>query len=106
VGFKVTEKWGIPSDLAIIIHRHPISRLTDEERTKAYISEPVKQALACVEMATRMCEVLGIGHRAKNDKLDLTTLESAKILGFDKAKIDALLPALNEAFQKERAIFN
>lgn len=106
VGFLVTEKWGLPADLAKAIRFHQLTKLSPETRNELYQDATLKQALACIEMATHMCRHLGIGYRDKKSDLDLLALESAVLLQADQPTVDQWKQAMEAAFKKERAIFN
>ncbi len=105
VGYRVTEKWGLPDDIAKIIRFHLVSEASPEERKVLYQNEALKQALACVELATTLCRVLGIGFRDKNPTIDLINLESTKVLGLTADKLTELQNRVADVYQKERSVF-
>jgi putative nucleotidyltransferase with HDIG domain len=106
VGFQIAEKWGLPSDLTALIKNHHLDGISEEEKTKIFANQIAKSALSCIQLSTHVCEFLGIGFREKNLKLDLTTITGAKLLNATKEKIDGWLKKIQEAYSKERAIFN
>ncbi len=106
VGFMISEKWGLPTDLSILIRYHHLDRLTADQKSELMANSTTKLGLACIEMATKLCEILGIGYRDKNTSLDPLKLASASILNADKAKLDLWLKKTQEAYNQERAIFN
>jgi HD-like signal output (HDOD) protein len=106
VGFMISEKWGLPNDLSILIRYHHLDRLTADQKSELMVNPTTKLGLACIEMATKLCEILGIGYRDKNASLDPLKLASASILSADKAKIDLWLKKTQEAYSQERSIFN
>ncbi len=106
VGFLISQRWGLPADLGNLIRYHHLGKLTEEQKKELFANQVLKLGLACVEMATHLCEVLGFGFREKNKDLDLTKLESATLLQADQAKVDGWLKRIHESYMKERAIFN
>lgn len=106
VGFRVTEKWGLPQELSQIIRYHHLSHMKVGEQLDLKPSEDLQNAMACVEMATTICRSLGIGFRDKKADLDLMNLASAKILKAEEIQIKTWAKDIEEAFLKERAIFN
>lgn len=105
VGFRVTEKWGLPKELGQIIRYYHLSRLSEEERKPLMADQILKLALSCVEVASTACRALGIGYRDKKE-VDLLALEGAKALGLTKETLPEFLKKFNELYQKEKAIFN
>jgi hypothetical protein len=69
-------------------------------------SEDLQNAMACVEMATTICRSLGIGFRDKKSEMNLLSLVSAKILKAEEIQIKTWAKQIEEAFLKERAVFN
>lgn len=106
VGFKVTEKWGLPEELSKIIRFHHLSHLTPDERATITAGSDLEKTLACVEISTTLCRALGIGFRDKAADLDLLSLEGAKILGANDMQMKVWAKDVEEAFLKERAVFN
>lgn len=106
VGFKVTEKWGLPPDLSMIIKNYAISRLSPEERDPLLKEQVLKLAMSCVEVATEACRILGIGFREKKAESPILNLEGAKILGLTKDNLPESLKKIEEHYKKERQIFN
>jgi putative nucleotidyltransferase with HDIG domain len=106
VGYKVTEKWGLPADLGKIIRSYLISDLTEDEKKPLFTEQNLMLALACVELGSQMCRTLGIGFREKNAKLELQSLESFRILKADTNMLDHWLEKAEAAYKKERAVFN
>jgi HD-like signal output (HDOD) protein len=106
VGFRVTEKWGLPPELSKIIRFYSISRLKEAERAPLYQEQMLKMALACVEVASHACRHLGIGYRDKKPEPNLLELEGAKILQLNAEKLNDILKRFDELYQKEKAVFN
>ncbi len=106
VGFQISEKWGLPPELGQIILHHHLERIKSEEKEKILANQITKLSLSCVQLASYVCEFLGIGYREKNLKFDFNTLEAVKHLGASKDKLDGWIKRANDAYQKERAIFN
>ncbi len=106
VGFKVTEKWGLPQEIATIIKSHNLTRLAPADKEAATKDQLTKMALACVEVASNACQKLGIGYKDKKENLDLMALEGGKILGLTTENIPEILKKFQELYNKEKAIFN
>jgi len=106
VGFRIAERWGLPVELSSIIRFYHLTLLDQREREMVYQDTLLKQAMACVEVATSLCEFLGIGFRAKNESLDLSQLEGAKILGLDQLKLVELSKRMHDVYKRERAVFD
>lgn len=106
VGYKVTEKWGLPKELGQIIQCYHLSLLAPNVREALMKEQVLKLALACVEVASHACRILGIGYRDKKTDVDLLKLEGAKVLGLTKENVDESLKKFAELYSKEKAIFN
>lgn len=106
VGFRVTEKWGLPKELSQIIRFHHLSHISLDDRSGIKGQADLETAMACVEMSTHICRSLGIGFRDKKPDFDFLALESAKILKAEEIQIKTWAKDIEEAFIKERAIFN
>lgn len=106
VGFKVTEKWGLPKELSSIIKSYLLSRIPPAEREMILKEQILKNAIACIEVANEACRHLGIGYRDKKTDTDLLALEGAKVLGLTKETLAETLKKFEELFAKEKAIFN
>lgn len=106
VGFKVTEKWGLPSELSAIIKSYTLTRLTPEEREAIMKEQVLKLAMACVEVAADACRILGIGYRDKKPDTPILNLEGAKLLGLTKENLPEILKKFEDLYKKERQIFN
>jgi putative nucleotidyltransferase with HDIG domain len=106
VGYLIAEKWGLPGELVNLIRYHHIDRIPEPEKANLLSNHITKSALCSVELATHMCEFLGIGFREKNLKLDLLSIAGAKLLVTTQEKIDNWVKKTSEAYSKERAIFN
>lgn len=106
VGHKVTEKWGLPQELGQIIKNHHLSRLPPAAREALMKEQVLKLALACVEVATSACRILGIGYRDKKADVDLLSLEGAKLIGLKKENLDEFMKKFADLYAKERAVFN
>ncbi len=106
VGFRISEKWGLPEELCSIIRSHHLTRVDPYERERIYQDSVLKQAMACVEVSSHLCEKLGIGQRQPKTDLVISELEGAKILGLDETKLAAISQRMMEVYKQERSVFD
>ncbi len=106
VGFLVTEKWGLPADLTTMIRFYPLSQLSPEKRAKIPHEQDLQKGIACIEVATQICQILGIGYREKISGIKIAEGEGLKRLGADSSKADEWIQKTQEAYEREKAIFN
>ncbi|MDB5037012.1 MAG: metal-dependent phosphohydrolase [Bacteriovoracaceae bacterium] len=106
VGYMISEKWGLPSDLINVIRYHYLSQMKEEDKKVILSNQVLKMALGCVDLGAHICEYLGIGFREKNPKLELISTEGSKYLNATQEKIDQWMKKAEEAYSKERAVFN
>ena len=106
VGYMIAEKWGLPPELVNVIRYHHLNSLNDDEKKNLLSNQITKLSLSCVDLGNQICEHLGIGFREKNLKLDLLSTEGAKLLGATSEKMVVWLKKIQDAYSRERAIFN
>jgi putative nucleotidyltransferase with HDIG domain len=106
VGFRISEKWGLPEELCSIIRSHHLTHVDPYERERVYQDSVLKRAMACVEVSSHLCERLGIGQRQPKAEVMISELEGSKILGLDETKIAAISQRMMEVYKQERSVFD
>jgi len=106
VGWEVTKKWGLPSEIAQAIRFYALSNLTNEDSSEVEKLDPnLVKSFACVEVAQHIARSLGIGC-PKPETLDIAALKGFQILGLDSEKLAVQTERLKEAYEKESSVFN
>ena len=101
IGARVSEKWGFPEIIKIIIRDHHLNKIGLQEIEDAVTAKGV----ACVNLSNYVSKVLGIGYREADESIQLHNLPSAVFLGFTKEKLDPLVQSIGETYENEKAVF-
>jgi putative nucleotidyltransferase with HDIG domain len=102
IGAGVVAKWKFAPILIHILGKHHLHTCTLEEVG----DDMQKKSVACVNLADRICKILGIGYRNPDDSIALHELPSAEYLGISKDKVDGLLYTVGETYASEKSAFD
>lgn len=101
IGAGVVAKWKFAPILIHILGKHHLHTCKLEEVG----NDMQTKSVACVNLADRICKILGFGYRNTDDSIALHELASAKYLGITEDKVDGLLRTVNETFASEKSAF-
>ena len=100
VGALVIKKWNFPEVLTLaVLHHHDFAF---DEHDDLY----TVNLTAVAALADSFCKKLGIGDRFANEDLDLQRTRAAIHLKFDDERMEMLLDAFREAFEKDKSFFS
>lgn len=100
VGGLVIKKWNFPSVLMFTVLKHHSFDFSEDE-------DIYQVRLTCiVGLANMFCHKLGIGVREPEDELSLEEATPAKLLGLDSIRIQTMLDAIMEAYEKDKTFFS
>ncbi len=101
IGSSVSEKWGFPEMIQMIIKDHHLNKVRLEE-----IEDMVTaKGIAVVNLANYISKLLGIGYREADESIELQKLPSSVFLGFTKDKLDPMVQNISETYENEKAVF-
>jgi len=99
VGACVIRKWNFPEGLATaVMHHHDL-------HMKNTADPGMKNLAAVVSLADMFCHKLGIGFRSPEEDLDLSSTKAAKKLKIPEEKLESLLEAFKEGYEKDKSFF-
>lgn len=99
VGAAVLRKWKMSDNLIRLVQHH-------SDLFLPLVSDPAQQqVIACVNLADKLCRVLGIGQRAPNSSLDVIETAGAKALKMTQAEIDEVREDFRKVFEADKDVF-
>jgi len=101
IGASVSEKWGFPEMIQVIIKDHHLNRIGLQEIE----DEVTAKGIAVVNLSNYISKLLGIGYREADESIELQKLPSAVFLGFTKEKLVTLVQNISETYENEKAVF-
>ncbi|MDY6842632.1 MAG: HDOD domain-containing protein [Thermodesulfobacteriota bacterium] len=100
VGIHVVKKWNLSQALEHVVFSH------HEHIASLPLDSDIREFIAVVSFADLCCLKLGIGYKSAQEHVDLENCSAIEILKFAKDEIDALLPEIREAYEKEKSLFS
>lgn len=99
VGAAVLKKWKMSDNLIRLVQHHSDLFLVME-------TDPVQQQLtASVNLADKLCRVLGIGQRAPEKDLVVLETAGAKVLKMTRDEIDEVTENFRTVFEADKEVF-
>ncbi len=99
VGALVVRKWNLPEELeqAVRFH-HDIDQLAGQDSYLHLLA-------SILSLSDTICQRLGIGSRGVDNSITVQDSQAAKNLGLSGDRLDALMAAVEKAYNEERSNF-